>query len=97
MVGGAVARPAANSEPCVKVSPLRGKPVRYVDPFESIAEYNWDALKGLFSTRTSGSGGCTEMSGSPGHRQKLSIRIIGQASLVERSDVYPYSTTVPAI
>ena len=45
MVGGAVARPAANSEPCVKVSPLRGKPVRYVDPFESIAEYNWDALK----------------------------------------------------
>jgi len=36
MVGGAVARPAANSEPCVKVSPSRGKPVRYVDPFESV-------------------------------------------------------------
>jgi hypothetical protein len=25
--------------------PSRGKPIRYVDPFESVAEDDWDALK----------------------------------------------------
>jgi len=25
--------------------PLRGKPVRYVDPFASVAEEDWEALK----------------------------------------------------
>lgn len=25
--------------------PLRGKPIRYVDPFESVAEDDWEALK----------------------------------------------------
>jgi len=25
--------------------PLRGKPIRYVDPFESVAEDNWDVLR----------------------------------------------------
>ena len=25
--------------------PLRGKPIRYADPFESVAEENWEALK----------------------------------------------------
>lgn len=25
--------------------PLRGKPVRYTDPFRSVAEEDWDALK----------------------------------------------------
>ncbi len=25
--------------------PLRGKPIRYVDPFESVAEDNWEALR----------------------------------------------------
>ena len=25
--------------------PLRGKPIRYVDPFESVAEDDWDALR----------------------------------------------------
>ena len=24
--------------------PLRGKPIRYVDPFDSVAEDDWDAL-----------------------------------------------------
>lgn len=25
--------------------PLRGKPIQYVDPFESVAEDDWDALR----------------------------------------------------
>lgn len=25
--------------------PLRGKPIRYVDPFEAAADRDWDALK----------------------------------------------------
>ncbi len=25
--------------------PLRGKPVRYIDPFDSVAENDWDVLK----------------------------------------------------
>lgn len=25
--------------------PLRGKPIRYTDPFESVAEDNWEVLK----------------------------------------------------
>jgi len=25
--------------------PLRGKPIRYVDPFGSVAEENWEALR----------------------------------------------------
>ena len=25
--------------------PLRGKPIRYVDPFESVAKDDWEALK----------------------------------------------------
>ena len=25
--------------------PLRGKPIRYADPFESVAERDWDALR----------------------------------------------------
>jgi len=28
-----------------KCYPLRGKPVRYVDPFGSVAEADWEALK----------------------------------------------------
>lgn len=28
-----------------KCYPLRGKPVRYVDPFRSVAEEDWEALK----------------------------------------------------
>lgn len=25
--------------------PLRGKPIRYIDPFKSVAERDWDILK----------------------------------------------------
>ena len=25
--------------------PLRGKPVQYIDPFDSVAENDWDVLK----------------------------------------------------
>lgn len=25
--------------------PLRGKPLRYIDPFDSVAENDWDVLK----------------------------------------------------
>ena len=25
--------------------PLRGKPLQYVDPFESVAEHDWEALQ----------------------------------------------------
>ena len=25
--------------------PLRGKPIRYIDPFRSVAESNWEALQ----------------------------------------------------
>jgi hypothetical protein len=28
-----------------KCYPLRGKPVRYIDPFGSVAEGDWEALK----------------------------------------------------
>jgi hypothetical protein len=30
---------------CSTRYPLRGKPIRYVDPFESVAEDDWDALR----------------------------------------------------
>ncbi len=34
--------------------PLRGKPVRYTDPFGSVAEDDWEALRLSFSTLISG-------------------------------------------
>jgi hypothetical protein len=30
--------------------PLRGKPIRYVGPFESIAEEDWETLMAAFSS-----------------------------------------------
>lgn len=30
---------------CSELYPLRGKPIRYVDPFESVAEDDWEALR----------------------------------------------------
>lgn len=35
-------KPGEGKEQC---HPLRGKPIRYTDPFESVAEVEWEALR----------------------------------------------------
>lgn len=40
-----IIRSYEHSEGKIKSYPLRGKPIRYTDPFGSVAEEDWEALK----------------------------------------------------
>ena len=38
-------RSSTQKQKCRGSYPLRGKPIRYIDPFESVAEDEWEVLK----------------------------------------------------